>query len=62
VALTDDQLSSAFINDALTRIDEVVEELRAEIPETPDWGDHYPPPARAVDTGGSRSIFDDVDE
>jgi hypothetical protein len=61
-AITDDQVASSYINDALTRIDEVVEELRAEVHETPDWGDHYPRQVASADSGVSRSIFDDVDE
>ena len=61
-ALGDDPSSSAFINTALTRIDEVVEKLQAEVPEFPDWGDHYPRQAPSEDLAGSRSIFDDVDE
>ena len=61
-ALSEDTLSTSFINSALTRIDEVVQELQAEVPETPDWGDHYPLQSPSEDSGGSRSIFDDVDE
>ena len=60
-AMTDDQLASSHINSALTRIDEVVEELLSQVPETPDWDNHYPWQAPA-DASGSRSIFDDVDE
>jgi hypothetical protein len=61
-ALGEDSLSTSFINAALTRIDEVVEELQKEVPDTPDWGDHYPRQAQSEDASGSRSIFDDVDE
>ena len=61
-ALSEDTLSTSFIDSALTRIDEVVQELQAEVPETPDWGDHYPRQGPSEESGGSRSIFDDVDE
>lgn len=62
MAISNDPLANSLINDALARIDEVVEELRAEGPEEPDWGDHYPRQAPSNDAGVSRSIFDDIDE
>jgi hypothetical protein len=61
-ALSEDTFSTLLIDSAMTRIDEVVQELQAAVPETPDWGDFHPRQGQSEDSAGSRSIFDDVDE
>jgi hypothetical protein len=52
----------SWIEDGLARIDDLVEELRSESPEEPDSDYRYQTQGLPADSGGSRSIFDDVDQ
>ncbi|MDO8891900.1 MAG: hypothetical protein Q7V00_08670 [Sulfurimicrobium sp.] len=49
------------IDRAMDEIDEVVEELRSEMPEEPDAGDFFGGSVQGGEPDDSRSIFDDVD-
>lgn len=60
-AFDDDISAVCDIDRAIDRIDDVVEELRLDMPEYPDSGDFFGRSAQGSELGGSRSIFDDVD-
>lgn len=49
------------IDAAFSEIEQVIEELRSEQPEEPDYNDYYGGHALSAGTDASRSIFDDVD-
>lgn len=53
--------AQAQIENALNHIDQVIEDLRSEQPEEPDYADYYGRGSSDSERDGSRSIFDDVD-
>ena len=61
-ALADNDISKAQIDAALNQLEQVVEELRAELPQEPDSDDFYGGNSSGGGQDDSRLIFDDVDE
>jgi hypothetical protein len=62
-ALEFDPIAPGLIAGGMSRIDEVIEELQADTPPTPDRSDSFfDSNPRADGPKGSRSIFDDVDQ
>jgi energy-coupling factor transporter ATP-binding protein EcfA2 len=57
----DDIHAVCDIDRALDKIDEVVEELRSEMPAEPDSDDFFGGRTQGSEPGDSRSVFDDVD-
>jgi len=60
--LADNDISKAQIDAALNQLEQVVEELRAELPQEPDSDDFYGGNSSGGGHDDSRLIFDDVDE
>ena len=62
-AFVADPVASDYIAAGLAKIDEVIGELQADTPPSPDRGDPFPD-SHATRDGpkSSRSIFDDVDQ
>jgi hypothetical protein len=59
--LVDFDDAQAQIDNALSHIDEVIEDLKTEKPEEPDYDDDYERGSSGSEDSVSRSVFDDVD-
>ena len=51
-----------FINRGLEAIDQNIEELRLDMPDESNTGGYHADTEHRGESGGSRSIFDDVDQ
>lgn len=57
----DDQEAVAYLENAMTKIQEVINDLNADKPSKDDSGDFYGSSSSSEEHDSSRSIFDDVD-
>ncbi len=60
-AYIDDNIAISQINNAIKKIEVVIEELHSDMPQEPDYEDIYDGSMRRSVINDSRSIFDDVD-